>query len=114
EAAEDVTSLGDPGDRLDPEGMHGEDERRDRRAPFHDGLAIRALPTAVAGRREEAPRHEVEDGRVRSVDEQVQEVIAPRTHSPGRIAHREAEPGDRDVVTHANVAERPPDLRRPE
>ena len=107
EPAQDVAPLRDPGDRLHPEGMEAEHERRDRRASRDRSRSGRLVGEAGG---EETARDQKDEPGVRGVQEQVAGVVAARIHATEHVVEAEGEPRQRDVVAHPGRGEHPPDL----
>ncbi len=110
QGAEQIGPAGDPADRLDAEWMDPEDQGGDRGPGSDRGLAPRVLGSIVHRGREQAPRHEVEDRRVRRVNQHVHQVIAPRVKAPQRVVQAPRETGQGDVVAEQDAGEGPVDL----
>ena len=97
-------------DTLDAKRMQAEHECGDHGARAEDALA---LPVSVHADRggEQSPGHEVEEAHIDAMEQHVQEVIAPRVHSPEEVVQAEGEPGERDVVPEEHAREGPADRR---
>ena len=108
EPREHVAPLGRPRDRLRPQRMKREEERRgDRRQAQRGPAECRRLL-------ENAERHEVEDRGIRAVDEEARQMVARRVHAPEDVVEAEREPRQRDVMAHQDGREEVPELRLPE
>ena len=95
-----------PGDRLGPQGVDREEQRR------HGGAgAQRVLACGRPCRSQEVFRQQVHEGRVRRMQHEVREMIARWLHAPDHIIEPECQPSKRDVVTRQRRREHPREMR---
>ncbi len=105
QAGEDVPTLGRPGDGLDPQRMHREQQGRRRGA-----RTDRARRERVR-RGDERPRDRVESEGRGDVDQEAGQMIAGGIHSPDHVVRGEGEPCQRHEVPVVALGGHPPELR---
>jgi hypothetical protein len=90
--------------------MDAEHERGDRCAHLRTGSAPSGLCAIGDRGGQKAPSHEVEEGRVDGVQQQIHEVIAPGAHPAQDPVEAPGETRQRDVVAEGHAGEGPADL----